>query len=294
MPLKRTPPKPTTETKASNSPHTIPKAGSTPNLSIPDADNNTNRKRKRSDDSLEELRELIKSHTAQTDIKFKALQESLSEIIAQNVEIKENINFISKQYDDMVIRTEKLEAERKSDRSYINQLEDKLENMERMLNLSKMEIRNIPKTKDESKEDLCKIVTETASALDVPLQRQDIKDIFRVNKKEGVFTIIVDFVNTATKENIVQKVRKFNKNNAGNKLNSSHIKIEGPPKPIYLSECLTQKAQHLYYMARNFARDYSYKFCWTSFGKVFVRRIEGEKQILIKHEADLINLRQNK
>ena len=119
------------------------------------------------------------------------------------------------------------------------------------------------------------------------LQKTDIRDIFRINKKEGIPTIIVDFVHPKTKQDIVKKVRNFNKKNSSNKLNTSHIKLQGPSKPIYVSECLTQKAQRLYYLARNFAKDNLYQFCWTSRGRVYIKRAEEEKQILIDTAADL-------
>ncbi|XP_063895344.1 uncharacterized protein LOC135118132 [Helicoverpa armigera] len=186
---------------------------------------------------------------------------------------------------------ETLEAERKEDRIYINQLEDRVENLERMANHSKIEIRNIPKAPGETKEDLCKIVTETAAVLEIPLQKPDIKDAFRVNKKEGISTIVVDFANTRTKDDVVKRIRQFNKKNKENKLNTAHIKMSGPAKPIYIVESLTLRAQRLFYLARNFAKDNAYKFCWTSYGRVFLKKGEGDKQILIKDEADINNLR---
>ena len=218
----------------------------------------------------------------------------MKEIISQNTEIKEKLTTMTKQYDDIVIRTEKLEAERRSDFNYIIQLEDRIDNLERMSCLSKMEIRNIPKIPGESKEYLHKIVSETATVLGVSIQRHEIKDLFRLNRKEGVSPIIVDFTNMHIKGDFIKNARNFNKNNKEDKLNTSHIKLEGPPKPIFLSECLTPKAQHLFYLARKFAKENSYMFCWTSLGKVFLRKSEGEKQISIKNETDINLLLQTK
>ena len=170
MPLKRTP----VDTSAMDSnegqnlsTQNIPKAGSTPNLNLTQSENITNRKRKPDDENrmfMEEIREMFKSYTAQTDRKLEALQNSLSETVTQNAEIQRTMEFISKRYDEVTIRTEKLEADQKLDRGLINQLENKLENLERYLNQSKLEIRNIPKCREESKDDLCKLITDTVSA----------------------------------------------------------------------------------------------------------------------------------
>lgn len=272
-------------------------SGSAPNLSRIETENVNTRKRKREDELfsfMQEMRDLLQSSTAQSDAKYLALQNSMQEIIAQNAVIKTSLDFVSQKYDEINAKMNHLEIERKAEISYINQLEDKVENLERMLCLTKMEVRNIPKKERENKEDLRQIIAETASVLQVPLERQDIKDIFRVYKKDGTpSSIIVDFGSVTIKENMLDKVRQYNRNNNQHKLNTTHIKLKGETKPIYISECLTQKSQRLFYLARKFATDNGFKFCWTSHGKVFLRQIEGMKQILVKSEADLkINLSQ--
>lgn len=206
---------------------------------------------------MEEIRELLKLSTAQTEIKFLALQNSMDEIISQNEEIKKSLDFTTKQYDDMVTKIEQIESERKTDRSYTCQLEynNRVENLERLFFLSKIEVRNIPKQEGESKEDLSKLITRTTSVFNVSLQRQEIKDIFHVNKKAGTFPIKVDLVSVTTKDNILQNLWNFNQKNSQKKLNTNHLKLAGDINPIYISECLTPKMQRLFYLARKFATE---------------------------------------
>lgn len=304
MPLRRTPPSllpvspaiSDSENVCLDKP-TITLSGSAPNLSSSDVGNITTRiKRKREDDLstfMQEIRNLLQASAAQNDSKFLLLQNSMTEIIAQNTEINKNLAFVSQQYDDLKRNMDKLQKERNTDRTYINQLEEKIENLERTLCLTKMEIRNIPKIENENKEDLCRIVTQTAGVLDITLERQDIKDVFRINKKDGNPSIIVDFVSVSTKEKLLHGVRHFNRKNNQSKLNTTLINIKGETKPIYLSESLTMKAQRLFYLARKFASENGFKFCWTSLGKVFLRQSEGKKHILVKSETDLkINIEQ--
>lgn len=128
----------------------ISQAGSTPNLSTLEIDNITPRfKRKRDDCSstacVDEIRSLLAISTAQSDNKFAALQAAMSEVIAQNTEIKDSIPFVSKQYDDMKLKVQSLESEREADRCQILLLEDKVENLERLMHSTKIEIRNVPK-----------------------------------------------------------------------------------------------------------------------------------------------------
>ncbi|XP_026319254.1 uncharacterized protein LOC113229787 [Hyposmocoma kahamanoa] len=219
----------------------------------------------------------------------------MAEVIAQNTEIKDAIAFTSKQYDDMMVQLHQLESERKSDRVHIQQLEEKVENLERMLYSTKIEIRNIPKKPGENKDDLCTIITRVGNVLETPIQRQDIKDVFRVNYKDSKSSaIIVDLSSVILKENLLKKGRHFNNKNKQNKVNSTHLNIEGPPKPVYLSERLAPKTQGLFHITRNFAKDNGYKYCWTSYGRVFLRQDDGKQQFLIKSEGDLNNLLQEK
>lgn len=302
MPLQRSPPGSlTSDEKEENvfcPRSTICKSGSTPKLTDMESDNITYRHKRGRDNSslfMEEIRSLLSESNAKSDAKFTALQSSMAEIIAQNAEIKEAIAFTSKQYDDMLVQLQQLESERKSDRVHIQQLEEKVDNLERMLYSSKIEIRNIPRKSGENKDDLHTIITKVGNILETPIQCQDIKDVFRVTNKDSKSSaIIVDLNSVTIKENLLKKCRQFNNKNKQNKLNLTHFNIEGPPKPVYLSEKLAPKTQRLFYVTRNFAKDNSYKYCWTSYGRVFLRQDDGKQQLLIKSENDLNNLQQAK
>lgn len=302
MPLQRSPPGSLTSGEKDENVFcprsTICQSGSTPNLTDMESDNITNRHKRRRDNSplfMEEIRSLLSASNAKSDAKFTALQSSMAEIIAQNAEIKEAIAFTSKQYDDMLVQLQQLESERKSDRVHIQHLEEKVDNLERMLYSSKIEIRNIPRKSGENKDDLHTIITKVGNILETPIQCQDIKDVFRVTNKDSKSSaIIVDLNSVTIKENLLKKCRQFNNKNKQNKLNSTHFNIEGPPEPVYLSEKLAPKTQRLFYVTRNFAKDNSYKYCWTSYGRVFLRQDDGKQQLLIKSENDLNNLQQAK
>ncbi|CAB3245154.1 unnamed protein product [Arctia plantaginis] len=129
----------------------------------------------------------------------------------------------------------------------MRELEEKVEFMERQLYFTKIEIRNVPQNLGESNEDLCAIVEKTAAVIGHNLNLSEIKDVYRVKNKDKSSTINVDFISSLTKNSIAKKARKFNNNNKQNKLNTTHLNVSGPSKPIYLSEKLTPKAQRLYF-----------------------------------------------
>lgn len=88
-------------------------------------------------------------------------------------------------------------------------------------------------------------------------------------------------------------MRKYNKDHPECKLNTSHLKLEGASKPIFIAETLTTKGNRLFFLARDFAKANKYIYCWTSYGKVYLRKIEGSPLIRINEDADLIELRDN-
>lgn len=241
---------------------------------------------------MEEIRELLMKTSEKTEAKFSKLQTAMSEIIAQNSEIKDSIAFMSNQYDELAGRVASIEKGRKDEQLYICHLEQKVETLERSLCSTKFELKNVPWKDNESKEDLCEIVTKSAQALDVPLLKQEIKDVFRTKSKKGTSApIIVDLVSAVKREKLLKNVRIFNSKNNTNKLNTSHLGLNGPKTPIYVAESLTPTAQRVFYLARKFAKDHEYKYCWTSFGKVYLRLEEGKPYVAINSESDLSKLR---
>ncbi|KAL4718886.1 hypothetical protein ACJJTC_006560 [Scirpophaga incertulas] len=266
MPLRRTPPPAATAT---------PPQGRTPSsastiqnnpmhdLSALDRGNVTERRKNKSSSNLEsfmeEMRELIVKSTEQTNIKFSSLQSTINEILTQNKELK--------------------------------QLESKVETLEQVILSSKLELKNIPIESTASKENLCEIVIKAANVLEVPLHQHEIKDIFRIKNKSGFGTITVDLGSALKKEKFIKNARRFNIRNSTNKLNSSHLSLAGPQIPIFVSDHLSQRARRLNCLARTFAQEHGFRFCWTSNGRTYLRKSEGERHIRVDSESDLSTLK---
>jgi hypothetical protein len=194
-------------------------------------------------------------------------------------------------YDELLTRFDRLEEERKSDKKYIRQLEIKIESLERNDRMSCIEFTNIPFNKSETKDDLINIVSKTCTVFSTDIQKSEIKNVYRVNtNKQDFKPIITEFMSVLKKNEILAAVKNYNKVNKNNKLSTAHISIQGTPKPIYISECLTYKNKKLYAMAREYAKAHNYQFCWTSQGNVFLRKSEGSPATRIIEETDLAKL----
>lgn len=296
MPLKRTPPKTTQEDLQGSS--------SEPNLNTYETGQENYRsprpKRMRQDldppnkmDSMmAEIKSMFTELKVQQEVKFETLKQAFTEVKAQNLEILKSVEFLAIKYDEVVESMDKIQKENDTNKKYIKLLENRVDQLERQSRSTSIQIRNVPKNKGEMKEDLSNIVKKAGTVLGKSIQDSDIKNIYRVRtREESQNPIIVDFNNSFLRDAIVKSARTYNKENKNNKLSTSLLDVEGPPKPVYVSENLTAKGKRLYFLSREFIKENDYAYCWTYNGQVFLRRREGEPSIRINDEDDLLKLR---
>lgn len=235
---------------------------------------------------------MFETFSKQQNKLFEDLKSSIQSIREQNVSLQKSVDMMSSKYDEFLSRISDLESERKQDKIKISQLEQKIESMERKSKVTGIEIRNIPKKSGETKESLSESVKGLGKVLKIDLGNLDIRDVYRINSKDGSNPIIAEFSSAIIKEKIISNVKTFNKSKPKNeKLNTSHLNYTGPNKPLFVSETLTQNTQKLFYLARHFQKNFGYAFCWTSRGIVYLRKEEKSSQIKITTEEDLENLR---
>lgn len=294
MSLKRTPP-----TKATSDTNLEYVGCSLPNLELTETKQRvgmSSMKRKHGHTDLqdfkEEIRGMFSNFVIDQNTKLQALQHSLTDIQTQNNTFHSFIETISDKYDELYNEIKTLREERKENKLYIKQLENRIENIERNSCSSKLEIRNVPVlTAKESKEDLIKTLQGIGELLNLQIQTSVVKDVYRgFAKPEKVKPIIVEFNSVLLKENIIKNAKKDSKTGV-RALNTTRLKIKGPEKPIFIGECLTTKARRLFFLSRDFAKTYGYSYCWTSYGKIYLRKKEGLPQIRIEDEADLNKLK---
>lgn len=256
---------------------------------------NTNKKRKfDGDDDDSSLVSIFKEMFRKLERKIEDLHSTINTVKRQNTELTNSVEVMSFKYDEFLSRVTKLEEDKVQNTQRISFLEDKLEFLERKNRAACLEIRNVVKETGETKDDLCKIVSNLGSAINVEIQEANIRDIYRVNAKDKSNPIIVDFTSVLCKEKVIKGTKTFNKTKSkGDKLNSSHLKLKQRLSPIFIAEALTLKSQRLFYLARLFQKQHHYAFCWTSHGVVYLRKNENSSQIRITAEEDIEALRIN-
>lgn len=238
------------------------------------------------------MREMFESFKSGIESHLNGLQDAVIHIQSQNTDITNSVQFMSEKHDEIMKRIEKLEREKMENIKYMGILEDRIENFERKSRSASIEIRNIPRSKDENKKVLCDILINLGKALNLKIDGTEIKDIYRTTAKDQDKPIVVDFCSTLKKEDLILSLKNFNKNRRNeDKLNTTHIKLTGNKKSIYISEVLTYKTKRIFYLAREFAKENNYNYCWTSRGIVYLRAKENSPFIRIMDESVLDELK---
>lgn len=238
--------------------------------------------------AMAEIKNMFSELKLQQERKFDGLTSVMNTVIEQNQEIKHSVEFMSQQYDEMLSKMNHLETQNAEYKRQIKLLESKLESVERNSHASAIEIRNIPKLKQENKQILCEIVKNIGSVVSPQncVHESELRDVFRTRSD----AIVVDFTTNIRKDTFLHKIKEHNKLKREQKapqLNTQHINLECPSRTIYVSEYLTYKAKRLHYLARECIKNKQLFAAWTAYGKVYVKKKEGLPAQRIDEEKDL-------
>lgn len=184
-----------------------------------------------------------------------------------------------------------MEVQKKQDCEYIALLENKVENHQRLASKCNIEIKNITLKKQETKQDLCNMVYQLGENLNMKVESRDIKDIIKVKSRNEKHTIIVEFNNTFIKNNILKSAKIYNTKNKYNKLSGKHLGIKSnPDDPIFLAENLSPQSSRLFYLARELKKSKEYKYCWSNYGKIYLRHDDNSPIINITNAEQVQKL----
>lgn len=240
----------------------------------------------------EHLMQMIEKQNAS----MSKLVADLSELKIQNSKIQQSADFISNQYEDLRKEIISLQKERQEQKAYIENLEKKVQDLQFKSRSSCIEVRNVPQKEKEVNEDLTRTVSNIGKAVGMPVQSNELRDVYRLPGKPGTTRpIVVEFSTVSAKQNMLSAVRDFNKNakNKEDKLNTDLAGIPGQRQPVYVADFLPSSSKKLFFLTREFAKKNGYKFCWSTNSNIFLRKEQGEKQILVHSEKCLADLQGN-
>lgn len=244
-------------------------------------------------DFKNEMTKLITSFISEQRKEYGIISTSLKSLEQTTSNIELNISLLTLQNEEFKKKIESLESQAKQDREYISLLEDKIEDLQRTSRKTSIELKNVPRKSSENRGDLINMITCLSKTVNLDICPRDIKDIFRLkarNDKEKSPPIIVELGSTILRTDLLKKTKEFNIKNKC-KLQAKHLGFTiNEETPVYLSEQLTAKGARLFFLSRELAKSKKFKYCWTAFGRVFVRKDDFSKIICIQNEAQVHQL----
>ncbi|CAG9791466.1 unnamed protein product [Diatraea saccharalis] len=246
------------------------------------------------DSFKEELKIMIEEIISNQHNELKKITPTLMDIQQTNKSIENSISFLSSQNEELKKKLEKFEMQAKKDREQIVLLEDKIEELQRNDRKNNFEIKNVPKAREENRHNLINMVLNLSKTIGCNITEGDVHDIYRVKSSKNVINtpIVVEVSSILLKNNFIKMCKSHNVKRK-EKLCGKHLGFTtNEDTPIFIGEQLTAKGARLFYLARDLAKSKAYKFCWTSYGKVYIRKQENTPVILIKTEAQVNHLLQ--
>lgn len=232
----------------------------------------------------EEMRHMIQSllQAQGQDIK-SSIEHSIAVLTSQQAELNKKIS--------------QLEINVKEGSERLTLLEERVENMQVAWRKTNFEIKNIPRKPNETKDDLVEMVLHLSNTIGADLNKSDIKDVYRVRGKRDQqqqnTPVVVETSSTLKKTNVLKLCRAFNIKTKS-KLCAKHLGFRiSEDTPVFVSEQLTARGSRLHFLGRDLVKSRKYKYCWTAYGKVYVRMSDSSPIITINSEAQALQLMQN-
>lgn len=227
--------------------------------------------------------------------RIKSIQEQNRNIHSTNQDIERAMNVLSVDIKAIENKITTLECERKTLENNFIYMEDKMDSLEISTYKTSVEIRNVPKITRESKNDLYTYTSKLCETLKLDIDQRDVRDVYRSPSRQdkASSSIVIELINTHTKTSLLSAVKKYNQDHPDNQLNSIHLGLPEIKQQIYISELLIPKMKRLLFLARDVAKTAKFSFAWSSNGRIFIKKAEGEPRIMIKNEKQLMELKKS-
>lgn len=164
----------------------------------------------------------------------------------------------------------------------LSAMEQRLQEMDQKLLSNVLEIAGIPKTQDENVKDLVQSVASKLNA-----DTKDVHEIRRITgRTEKSSYIMVEMNTKVSRDKWLQEAKTRT-------IQVKDITTNTPPESasarVYVREALTHSMKALLYNAKQKLRG-SFQFVWCKAGKIFAKKDENAKPIIIYCLQDLDNL----
>lgn len=227
--------------------------------------------------------------------------EELNKIQASTEIFKEEIDasqdFLNQKFEELTVSVIKIQTENtrlshensslKTQLLELNnrlvQSENEQESTNQYLRRDCLEFHGIPEIPGE---DTDALVCKVAELLEVDLYTSDISISHRLPAKKGQTpAIIARFYVRKTRDKLYQARANLKT------YNSTNLGFERENK-LYVNECLTSKSRNILKQAKEIQKQHKYKYVWTKYGKVYMRKDQHSDAISFANPSELLKFKE--
>nr|XP_049701301.1 uncharacterized protein LOC126055566 [Helicoverpa armigera] len=223
------------------------------------------------------------------------ISQELAPIKKEMENVVESMSFMNKKFESIMKAHElsqeiisRLESENTDLKITIEDLSDRLANLEQQSRSNNLELQCVPENKNEN---VYNIVTQLARVVNCEISERDVLHCTRIAKANTSSnrprSIVVQLASPRMRDHLLAAIIKYNQANPQEKLNCSHLGYAGPKSPVYVAEHLSPANRALHAAARVKAKEKNYKYVWVRNGRIFVRKNDGAEYIQIKNKNSL-------
>lgn len=214
--------------------------------------------------------------------------------------IRENtksLEFLSKQYDELILFQANATAELKQARSRLDELIAKIDAVGHAVNEIEeysykfnLKVVGLPEIKEkESAEETSSLCVKLFREMGAEVTIHDIDMAHRVPTKEahgGPKPIVCKFVRRLARTKVI------NLRNESHNLRPANLGLDEGVNlsNVRIFDHLTPRMQSIFYEAKRFKTQHQYQFCWTKNFSVYLRKNAESRAVKIKHIDDLRQL----
>ncbi|CAB3241318.1 unnamed protein product [Arctia plantaginis] len=236
---------------------------------------------------------------SQMDVMLERLTRNMRTILSQELNImredieslKNSMTFISNQYDDILNDKNEskqmikaLQDENTNLTHTVKDMSARINILEQHARANNLEIQCVPQ---KSNENLFNVVSKLGETVGCDIKEESITNCTRVMKQNNANnrpkSIIVQFSTPRLRDTFLAASITFNKSKPiKEKLNTSHLSLDGDKTPIYISEHLSPNNRALHAATRLKAKERGYKYVWIRNGRIYVKKNESSENRIIK------------
>ncbi|XP_078001141.1 uncharacterized protein LOC144453684 [Glandiceps talaboti] len=223
-----------------------------------------------------------------------ALNEKVDKIptLANKIDdLQASVEYISSFFDMYKERMDRMEEDNKtlkdqlaSATAKVTTMDRELQDLQQYTRRNNLEIHGI---QEQPGEDTDALVMKVATAAGIRISQTDIDVSHRLPSRRQCSntkpsTIIVRFTRRTVRSNIYN-ARKNIKNKSTRDMNIDN----NDQNRVYINENLSPTNKQIFYKANERKKMKKWKFIWTNKGKIFVKKSEEERAIMISSEGDI-------